>query len=524
MLRRSALLCIIFLLGWETGGAQIPGTDSIFKAGELIYFSSLEKSAFNDFLEGKPDYLSMISAINPQTDEREVALYRDWVDEIIGYIREKKFDGLSEEKKIERIKKYVSKALLLNYENSADFDDLFRFGDFNYYTAAAVYSFLLDQLGIPYKIFEEPTQIYLVAYPASQGIRIETTKPGHQYFMFDHETRVNFVEYMRKVGVIDDYAYRNTSIRNLFEQYYFAGYGLSIREMIGMLYINSAIEMMLLDQTKEAYAQLEKAFILHPSYKSQYLLLLELNRYLVTMDYRDPLSLGYLIKASRLVGYGIEREIIENYLKDIVNTVLVKEEDREGFMFIYEYLTEYLRDEELKNDFSFLYLYESGRMEFNDTRYGKAMDYLELAHALKPGDEQTQDLLARSLGGYSLAVSPGIVMEKIRLYDTIFPEITKEGIYMVVKTQTCLSLFGEAFQLKDRKSGESYMKEFERLMDANPETEIDHLLIGRSYSSAAIFYYREGQVSKSRQVIEKGLKYAPDNIELKLKLKAFNSP
>ena len=61
-----------------------------------------------------------------------------------------------------------------------------------------------------------------------------------------------------------------------------------------------------------------------------------------------------------------------------------------------------------------------------------------------------------------------------------------------------------------------------RLIDENHEAEIDHILIGRSYSSAAIYYYREGQVNKSRDLLEKGLLYAPDNIELKLKLNSFN--
>jgi len=415
----------------------------------------------------------------------------------------------------------VSKALLVSYVHEADFDDLFRFGDFNYFTAAAIYSFILERLEIPYEIYEVPTHIYLVAYPASHRIQIETTKPGHQYFMFDHETRQNFVNFIHMQEVIDDQTYRNTSIRDLFQRYYFAGYGLSIREMIGMLYLNSAIEMIIHEKHNDAYAQLEKAFLLHPSYKTQYMLLLQLKRYLVDMDYHNPLSLGYLIKASHLVDYGITRELIEEYLSDIVNTVLVQEENPEGFMFIYDYLMTYLGDEGLKNDFTFLYLYESGRIEFNDTRYGKALEFLEQAHQLKAENANTRDLLARSLAGYSLVVSPAQVLQKIMIYDSSNVAVTKEGIYKLVKIQTYLELFGEAYQLKDGKAGVIYMTEFESLIDENPEAELDNFMIGRSYSSAAIYYYRNGQVNKSRELLEKGLIYAPDNIELKLKLSSF---
>ena len=48
----------------------------------------------------------------------------------------------------------------------------------------------------------------------------------------------------------------------------------------------------------------------------------------------------------------------------------MQDEDQDGFEFIYEYLQKYLHDEELKNNFRFYYLYESGRMEFNEIKIG----------------------------------------------------------------------------------------------------------------------------------------------------------
>ena len=62
---------------------------------------------------------------------------------------------------------------------------------------------------------------------------------------------------------------------------------------------------------------------------------------------------------------------------------------------------------------------------------------------------------------------------------------------------------------------------FEELVDQHPNITINFLAVGRSYSSAAIYYYRKGQVQKSRKILEKGLTYAPHNLEMKLKLKSF---
>ena len=117
--------------------------------------------------------------------------------------------------------------------------------------------------------------------------------------------------------------------------------------------------------------------------------------------------------------------------------------------------------------------------------------------------------------------SPRLILDKILHYDSVFTGVTDEGIYLMVKMQTYLELFGQAFQLQDRETGEKYRLLFENLMDENPDAGVDQYLIGRSYSSAAIFYYRRGRISKSEQLVRKGLEYAPDNIDLKLKIATF---
>jgi tetratricopeptide (TPR) repeat protein len=519
---RKIFIILTILLLCRASRSQVPATDSLFRHNELIYFSELESSSFRDFFNGNPDYLAMIASINPDTDERELELYRDWLGETILQIKNKKFDKLDGENKIDRIVKHVDRSLLISYKQDSDFDDLFNRGEYNYFTAAAVYSFILERLNIPCEISETSSQIYLVAWPEGEKIRLDPSGQGNQFFMFDHETRTSFVEFLYNQGYIDRITYKNTNTRDLFQQYYFTDNGLRLRELIGMLYLNSSVILTMVNQMSDAYAQLEKAFILYPSYKTQFMLLAQLNTHLLERDYRNPLYLGYLIKAIRLTGYGIEKEYIGSYLQDIVDRILVMEEDREGFEYIYEYLVKYMPEGDLKTAFTFSYLYETGRIEFNNTRYAKALDCLEEAHTLHPEHSPTQDILTRALAGYSLMVGAGQVLEKIERYDTSYSAITENSIYLMVKLQTYLTLFGEAFQLQDAATGEMYMQRFEKLMVAYPDAGVDHMLIGRSYSSAAIYYFRRGKTGKSKQVIEKGLEFAPDNIELKLKLDSFN--
>jgi tetratricopeptide (TPR) repeat protein len=266
---------------------------------------------------------------------------------------------------------------------------------------------------------------------------------------------------------------------------------------------------------------MEKAFLLHPSYKSQYLLLGQLGSFLDEMDYKNPRQLGFLVKAYGLIGFGVEKEMIRSYFIDIVNSILAKEDDRKTFDNIRDYLHEYIPDQELNKEFEFHSLYQYGRLEFEDARYGEALVYLEDAFRLYPDNEDNQNLLVRALAGYASTVSPAVILEKIEEYDTAFTELESEDVLMLVKAQTYLEVFGQSFQLQDRENGEKYMARFEDLANRHPGTLTDHFRIGRSYSSAAIYYYRKGLKERSREVLNKGLKYAPGNIDLKLKLAAF---
>jgi len=500
---------------------QISGTDTLFAPGELHYYSDLERASFSLFFDADPDYLSLITSVNLKTTEREVDLYREWLDEMAGEIRSRKFDELNGTRKIQRIRYHLEKVVLIHYHHLAAFDDLFITGTYNNLTAAAAYAFILERCGIPFEIHETPETIFLLAYPGDQEIEIVIDTPAANYFTFDHEVRESFVEYLYETGSIDPVVFNNTSNRDLFEKYYYTQYPFGIRDVVGLLYLNSGVKYMGKDQWYDAYNQFEKAFILHPSYKSQYLLLGHLGSFLDAMDYENTRDLGFLVKAYRLIGFGVEKELVRSYFIDIVNTILAREEDRKTFDYIRDYLYKYIPDTMLTKEFEFLALYEYGRLEYEDARFREALVYLEDAFHLFPDNEDMQNLLVRALAGYAGTVSPAVILEKIEEYDTAYTELESEDVLTLVKVHTYLSLLGQSFQLQDQENGEKYMDLFEELAGRHPATLNDHIQIGKSYSSAAIYYYRAGMIEKSKAVLVKGLKYAPGNIDLKLKLSAF---
>jgi hypothetical protein len=74
--------------------------------------------------------------------------------------------------------------------------------------------------------------------------------------------------------------------------------------------------------------------------------------------------------------------------------------------------------------------------------------------------------------------------------------------------------YGTAYDLGKATEGEIYKNLFEGLMAKFPDLAIDNDLLGRSYSMAAVYYFRKGITSRAKSIIDKGLTYAPNNREL----------
>ena len=173
MFLRGLISTLIPFLLMTGSLAQIQGTDTLYKPSELHYFSVLEKESFAGYFGGQPDYLEMILSVDAGSREEEAAIYRDWIGNIVQEIRQGKFDRLSEIKKINRIKTTVGKTLVVTFKHQAGFSELFTHGNYNYFTAASLYGFIMDQLGIPYEIREVSTSILILAYPDSERISID---------------------------------------------------------------------------------------------------------------------------------------------------------------------------------------------------------------------------------------------------------------------------------------------------------------------------------------------------------------
>jgi hypothetical protein len=107
---------------------------------------------------------------------------------------------------------------------------------------------------------------------------------------------------------------------------------------------------------------------------------------------------------------------------------------------------------------------------------------------------------------------------ELQAYSEKYPSLRENNNFTAILAQSILELFSEAYEKRNITEGENYKLQFETLVTKNPSvTTMLQYEIGYAYSAACVHYFKIGQKSKAKTFVEKGLTYAPNNYELKMR-------
>jgi tetratricopeptide (TPR) repeat protein len=382
-----------------------------------------------------------------------------------------------------------------------------------------LYSLLFDDMQIPYVIKEAPTHVYLIAYPQSQKILIETTDPRQGYMVFDDKFKTSFVSNLRSGKLISEQEYKSTGTTALFDKYYFSEENISIKELLGIQYMNDALYKLQDNQLEEAFVQLEKAYLFYPSKKAAYLLLSTTALILEKSSYADIKDAGYLIKLARYKEYGVSKENILSEFYRITLLHLINNNRPDLYDKFYQEISTRITDEEITREIRYMYHYERGRILFNQGKYQEALTFAEKTYVLKPDNIDVQTLLVSALGNSLKSHSDGgKVLEILSGYEQKYPKLLENNIFCTFLLQSCLVSCGQHYEMKKIADAEKLRARFEKLYEGRGKEVVDSNLIGRVYSTGAMHYFRAGNDTKAKALLRKGLEMAPNDYEMQRRL------
>lgn len=493
--------------------------DSLVYFNDLSFSTDFEASAFERYYKnGEKNYLALFLAANPEMEEdtfkQYYTDYRSKIDDInISKLNKKKTD-----KKIKALYEDVHDQFLAKYEPQNDFSSIFSNGHYNCVSASALYGIIFSEFDIPYIIKEKPTHVYLVAYPESEKILVESTDPNGGFITSSDRYKAAFIEQMTNAKLISSEEAKNKSVSQLFDEYYFSDPDITLKELVGIQYTNHALYALEKEDYKKACQLLEKAYFFYPADRVITLLIAVNIDIIQKSDYSSPEEVNHLAKLSRFTDYGVSSDMIIGEFSRINNIYLINKGDAATYEKHYNQLMSSLHNEELKHSISYLYSYERGRVLYNQGKYNEALSFFNQAYELNPDNlEATNAMVSAIAQSLRFESNNTLIIEKLESYGKEHPQLMDNNVFKSMLVNSYLIQCGQSYDLQKVKEASKYKALFEE--NFNRELNIDASNIGRVYSLAAIYYFRKGYTSKAARIISKGLEYAPGNYELIMRQK-----
>ncbi len=522
------LLCRTFISLVVAGQFVIPSycQDSLVRVQDLHFISTFEKQAFAEFSSQKTtsQLLPLLLCTSPNSTQETVLQINN---KIKGITDKLIADGLlkkKNEKKVKAIYADVHNTFLKKYEEDVRFADIFTNGNYNCVTATALYALVFEELGISYEVKEEPTHVYLLAYPNAENILVESTSPLRGFIVFDERFKQSFVDALKNQKIIGNADISNKSTDELFNSYYFKRDKLNLQQLVGIHYSNDALFKRDKNDIKGAYQQMEKAYFLYQAPKTEYLLM-QFGVELITKEKLQPKEKSKLIaKVSRYKNQGITNDMIQGEFGNLTNEVLSRDNNKSLYKECFEILVNGISDKELISDISYIYNYENGRILYNQGSFSAAKVFFEKALFFQPNNTDLAGIFTTSIAN-SLRNerSPKQAYDTLVKYQKKYPVLSQNNNFNSMIAMSYALMFGEAFEKGNLSEAEKYKAQFEEMVKTNKDINIVPSIIGSAYSSACSYYYKKGQKSKAMQLLEKGLELSPDNFELRTRQQMINS-
>lgn len=491
---------------------------------DLKFYSYFEEMAFYNFTRGSEDVLMLFAAIDPDVNTNIYEGFKKDLKRELESIDNRKFQRVGEEKKISIIYDHVNAQVLTHYREKILFPHIFVNGTFNCLTASAYYGLMMDSLGIEYDFRETYDHVHPVAFPRTMQIKIETTDPVAGVEYYDQKLKRKFVDYLLEKKIMSRDEYYSNSIEELFNRYFLPESSIGLLELAGLHYMNDALYKYDSEDYYAAFEQIKKAYYLYPSDRMRMLFQFILNGAMGETDFLKIEEAEFLVYLSRLPDDEINVEQISLGFLYLTERLLFNSSRTDYYDELFRYLQKNMRDGLVKDEISFQYYFHRGKSKIIHYKFREALDLFLKAYELNAHNLELQSLIVTALANtFDNTPAPQLV-ENIELYAAEMPVLSENGMFISLQMMSYLILIEQLFDFEEIDSALMYLDKFETLFNRSPEIDIDYELVGDAYSAAAVYYFKNYQKEKAVDFLERGLEIAPENYELRYRLKSIRNP
>ncbi|GEM_PF-1828472 len=513
----QGLVCSVSLLLICTSVSSAQEVDLNGQTPSLAFNSPQEEYYFKRGGQSTSIDLVMLLMHSESTDTRQIAYDSIYLASKISALQQLHLPKKKYKKYMQELYDRVHSDFLRRYKDFAPIRDMFSDGIYNCVTACVLYATIFDQLSIPYSIKETPNHVYIIARPQGEEYLIETTNPATGMNDLSESYQQRFVQVLLENKMITQAEWQINGTQSIFDEYYYKAEDIDLTQLVALHYFNTGLTLLEEEDYKSAYFSLEKSNELYPSEKIGLVLYSVGVQQIAEHEYEDQHYVILLSKISRSE-HAVDNELLGEFGR-ITSKYLVNDNMPVIYDSIYHYLRNSFDRKELIEDIDFVYHFERGRIALVRDKSKVAKQHLKEAYIMEPNNIDVENMLIAAIAN-SLAREDktSVVLEELNSYLEINKDfLSNKSFGSMYITAHLLGMYN-SFENRDVESGKYHKNQFEELYGVYPTYNIDQVLVGRAYSLASIYYFKRGDYGTAKRMLNSGLKYAPENVELRNRL------
>ena len=481
------------------------------------FSSNLEKEVFSAFEKDSVNYnfTEALFAIDSLVTKAEAETRKDELLSTINTLPKKETSDKKEKKRVNKIYNTIHYTFLKKYNLDSYFSDIFKDGTYNCVTASALYAFVFDQLDIPYHVKETPSHVFLIAYPNTHNIYLETTVPGAYGFSIPKEPEIKkIVDELIAYKLVTTEEVQAKGYAKFYEDYYYGKAYVDKSALIGMQYYNKSLSYLDNENYALALVHLNKAKVffssplIKPLIKS--ILFLQIN----DLEFNTEKDIDFLVELLSISNYPKDYSL--SNLRTSLFKIIEHDDNDAAFVELAISKFETVNPAKVKHEaIEFLYEY----LAKNASRNGDNAAALNYADAILKTNPKSK--IAKEVVEYFTFRQVGLSVLDLNALNTFLETCDKYPFLKTNKRYTLsLALFyGNIalvnFKSKNIKTGHSYLEQFETVMDDNSIiNDMNKVLIADLYQRAGNYYYYKNRYAEAYKKYSKGLSYIPNHPEL----------
>ncbi|GGK57652.1 hypothetical protein ACD591_15530 [Rufibacter glacialis] len=482
----------------------------------LSYSSSFEEKHFKALEKGEQNKLALLLTVNPTVTEKELEWAGQSMQQLYTALEASKIREKTLPKQVKLIFDMAHRQFLKKYEEIASFDQIMKTGTYNCVSATALYALVLEHYGIGYEIKQLPTHVYLVADPKGSKIMMESTNPLGGYFAPDPKFKKSYVEYLQKGKLVSEEEVRTKGVEAIFNENFKADKAINFQQLVSLQYYNEGIKQYEEQAYDKAGKAFQKAYHLHPSHETRYLLTSALALQMEGLNYDKMEQVELLTSFYAMQPGDAHRDEFTNDFKVMTQKHLLDKPDTVFYNKIFAAFKSAARDSVSYKDIAYVYHFHNGRVKALNNQHDQALEYLTKAYGYNQASAELRGVL-KSVFYEQLNRNrfPGDLSKTLENYQKTFSFLQEDPHFHSNSMLAYARAIQNAFNDDSRTEGRKLLLSLETLYKKD-KGDFTERMMGELFVGACQSYYRAKNATSMKEIAKKGLTYDPKNERLQM--------